>query len=71
MKLMLAILMLWCSGVIPKWNDSPPTVLPILKKFMNAGLRVWVYRYDKTNSINTLSKISLDGEEGKLPNKLA
>lgn len=33
------------SEVIRKWNDSPATVLPILKKLMGAGLRVWVYRY--------------------------
>jgi len=30
--------------VIRKWNDSPATILPILKKLMAAGLRVWVYR---------------------------
>ncbi|KAF7002670.1 hypothetical protein CFC21_018117 [Triticum aestivum] len=33
-----------CSAVISKWNDSPPTVLPVLKKLMAAGLRIWVYR---------------------------
>lgn len=35
---------LCCSEVIRKWNDSPATVLPIFKKLMAAGLRVWVYR---------------------------
>nr|XP_010910285.1 serine carboxypeptidase-like 35 [Elaeis guineensis] len=44
-----------CSGVIPKWNDSPPTVLPILKKFMNAGLRVWVYSGDTDGRIPVMS----------------
>jgi len=39
---------LCCSEVIRKWNDSPATVLPILKKLMAAGLRVWVYRYSST-----------------------
>ncbi|KAM0923788.1 hypothetical protein ACQ4PT_005311 [Festuca glaucescens] len=34
-----------CSTVIRKWNDSPATLLPVLKKLMGAGLRVWVYRY--------------------------
>ncbi|EMS55463.1 Serine carboxypeptidase-like 35 [Triticum urartu] len=32
------------TAVISKWNDSPPTVLPVLKKLMAAGLRIWVYR---------------------------
>jgi hypothetical protein len=36
--------MLCCSEAISKWNDSPSTVLPILKKLMGAGLRIWVYR---------------------------
>ncbi|CAL9157016.1 unnamed protein product [Musa hybrid cultivar] len=35
-----------CSEIIRRWNDSPPTVLPILKKLMKAGLRVWVYSGD-------------------------
>lgn len=34
-----------CSGVISKWNDSAETVLPIIQKLLNAGLRIWVYRY--------------------------
>lgn len=42
------ILCLCCSEVIRKWNDSPATVLPILKKLMAAGLRIWVYRYSST-----------------------
>jgi serine carboxypeptidase-like clade II len=32
------------SEVIRKWNDSPATILPTLKKLMGSGLRVWVYR---------------------------
>ncbi|URD96405.1 Serine carboxypeptidase [Musa troglodytarum] len=35
-----------CSEIIRRWNDSPPTVLPILRKLMKAGLRVWVYSGD-------------------------
>ncbi|KAK1326993.1 Serine carboxypeptidase-like 35 [Acorus calamus] len=35
-----------CSEVIEKWNDSVPTVLPIIRKLMNAGLRVWIYSGD-------------------------
>ncbi|KAK4476629.1 hypothetical protein RD792_015789, partial [Penstemon davidsonii] len=32
-----------CSDVIKKWQDSPSTVLPLLKEFMSNGLRVWVF----------------------------
>lgn len=35
-----------CSGVIRKWNDSPDTVLPIIQKLLNAGLRIWIYSGD-------------------------
>nr|XP_010933286.1 serine carboxypeptidase-like 35 [Elaeis guineensis] len=44
-----------CSDVIQKWNDSPSTVLPILKKFMNAGLRVWVYSGDTDGRVPVTS----------------
>ncbi|KAL3651659.1 hypothetical protein CASFOL_004661 [Castilleja foliolosa] len=30
-----------CSNVLKNWTDSPVTVLPLLKEFMNHGLRVW------------------------------
>ncbi|KAK7847248.1 serine carboxypeptidase-like 35, partial [Quercus suber] len=33
-----------CSGVISGWNDSADTVLPIIRKLLNAGLRIWIYR---------------------------
>ena len=32
------------SNII-KWNDSPPSILPVIKKLAAAGLRIWVYRY--------------------------
>ncbi|KAL3651660.1 hypothetical protein CASFOL_004662 [Castilleja foliolosa] len=35
-----------CSDVLEKWTDSPVTVLPLLKEFMNHGLRVWVFSGD-------------------------
>ncbi|XP_026662499.2 serine carboxypeptidase-like 35 isoform X1 [Phoenix dactylifera] len=44
-----------CSEVIQKWSDSPSTVLPILKKFMNAGLRVWVYSGDTDGRVPVTS----------------
>ncbi|GLT39688.1 hypothetical protein SLA2020_138660 [Shorea laevis] len=35
-----------CSDVLGNWQDSPSTVIPLLKEFMAAGLRVWVYSGD-------------------------
>ncbi|XP_028776336.1 serine carboxypeptidase-like 40 [Neltuma alba] len=36
--------------IITKWNDTPSTVLPLLKEFLNHSLRVWVFRYLLFNS---------------------
>ncbi|PKA55034.1 Serine carboxypeptidase-like 35 [Apostasia shenzhenica] len=44
-----------CSEVIEKWNDSPATVLPILHKLMNAGLRIWVYSGDTDGRVPVTS----------------
>lgn len=44
-----------CSEVISKWNDSPATVLPVLKKLMSAGLRVWVYSGDTDGRVPVTS----------------
>ncbi|KAJ0970095.1 hypothetical protein J5N97_022972 [Dioscorea zingiberensis] len=44
-----------CSEVIQRWKDSPPTVLPILKRLMNAGLRVWVYSGDTDGRVPVTS----------------
>ncbi|CAO2043076.1 unnamed protein product [Urochloa humidicola] len=44
-----------CSEVIRKWNDSPATILPILKKLMAAGLRVWVYSGDTDGRVPVTS----------------
>ncbi|KAG1355245.1 serine carboxypeptidase-like 34 [Cocos nucifera] len=33
-----------CSDAITVWNDSPSTMLPVIRKLINGGLRVWVYR---------------------------
>ncbi|KAL3651666.1 hypothetical protein CASFOL_004668 [Castilleja foliolosa] len=36
-----------CSDVLLRnWKDSPVTVLPLLKEFLNHGLRVWVFSGD-------------------------
>ncbi|XP_047066655.1 serine carboxypeptidase-like 35 [Lolium rigidum] len=44
-----------CSAVISKWNDSPATVLPVLKKLMAAGLRIWVYSGDTDGRVPVTS----------------
>ncbi|KAF8398711.1 hypothetical protein HHK36_014568 [Tetracentron sinense] len=44
-----------CSGVIRSWNDSPDTVLPIIQKLLNAGLRVWVYSGDTDGRVPVTS----------------
>ncbi|WOL09813.1 serine carboxypeptidase-like 34 isoform X1 [Canna indica] len=33
-----------CSDVITKWNDAPQTMLPVIQKLINGGLRIWVFR---------------------------
>ncbi|XP_024923558.3 serine carboxypeptidase-like 35 [Ziziphus jujuba] len=44
-----------CSGVIDGWNDSPTTVLPIIRKLLNAGLRIWVYSGDTDGRVPVTS----------------
>ncbi|MED6195661.1 Serine carboxypeptidase-like 35 [Stylosanthes scabra] len=47
-----------CSNVIRKWNDSPNTVLPILKKLMlknGGGLRIWIYSGDTDGRVPVTS----------------
>ncbi|KAG0490201.1 hypothetical protein HPP92_007064 [Vanilla planifolia] len=54
-----------CSDVINRWNDSPFSVLPVIKKLVNGGLRVWVYSGDTdgripvTSTRLTLKKLGL------------
>ena len=43
----LAMRLLMCSmQIFHEWKDSNPSVLPIYKKLIAGGLRIWVYRYD-------------------------
>ncbi|XP_059649141.1 serine carboxypeptidase-like 40 [Cornus florida] len=53
-----------CSDVIKNWEDSPSTVIPLLKEFMANGLRLWIFSGDMDGripvtstqySINTMS----------------
>ncbi|XP_072987359.1 serine carboxypeptidase-like 34 [Typha latifolia] len=54
-----------CSDAITKWNDAPASVLPIIRKLINGGLRVWVYSGDTdgripvTSTRYTLHKLGL------------
>ncbi|KAK8935540.1 Serine carboxypeptidase-like 34 [Platanthera zijinensis] len=55
-----------CSDVIQQWNDAPGSVLPIIRKLINGGLRVWVYSGDTdgripvTSTRLTLNKLGLN-----------
>lgn len=33
-----------CSDNITFWKDAPPSILPVIRKLVQGGLRVWVYR---------------------------
>ncbi|XP_078448538.1 serine carboxypeptidase-like 35 [Wolffia australiana] len=44
-----------CSNVIDQWKDSADTVLPIIRKLMNAGLRVWIYSGDTDGRVPVTS----------------
>ncbi|PON77719.1 Serine carboxypeptidase-like [Parasponia andersonii] len=44
-----------CSGVIEKWNDAPDTVLPVIRRLLNAGLRIWVYSGDTDGRVPVTS----------------
>lgn len=41
--------------IFSNWSDSKPTVLPIYKKLINAGLRIWVYSGDTDGRVPVLS----------------
>lgn len=44
-----------CSRVIQRWNDAPDTILPIIRKLMNAGLRIWIYSGDTDGRVPVTS----------------
>ncbi|CAH2051017.1 unnamed protein product [Thlaspi arvense] len=50
-----------CSEVLQKWEDSPPTILPLLQEIMANGLRLWVYSGDVDGRVPiTSTKYSLN-----------
>ncbi|XP_047307869.1 serine carboxypeptidase-like 34 [Impatiens glandulifera] len=54
-----------CSNNITFWSDAPTSILPIIKKLVSGGLRVWVYSGDTdgripvTSTRYTLNKLGL------------
>ncbi|KAL4347855.1 hypothetical protein GQ457_17G004930 [Hibiscus cannabinus] len=44
-----------CSGEIKGWNDSPDSVLPIIQKLLDAGLRIWIYSGDTDGRVPVTS----------------
>ncbi|KAA8520205.1 hypothetical protein F0562_014461 [Nyssa sinensis] len=57
-----------CSDVIKNWEDSPSTIIPLLKEFMAKGLGVWIFSGDIDGRIPvTSTKYSI--EKMKLPVK--
>ncbi|XP_062090059.1 serine carboxypeptidase-like 35 [Humulus lupulus] len=44
-----------CSSVIGRWNDSPDTVLPVIRRLLNAGLRIWIYSGDTDGRVPVTS----------------
>ncbi|KAK3408687.1 hypothetical protein EUGRSUZ_J00874 [Eucalyptus grandis] len=55
-----------CSNNISFWSDAPASILPIIRKLIQGGLRVWVYSGDTdgripvTSTRYTLNKLGLD-----------
>ncbi|KAF3455940.1 hypothetical protein FNV43_RR00583 [Rhamnella rubrinervis] len=55
-----------CSLNITTWNDSPPSILPVIRKLIAGGLRIWVYSGDTdgrlpvTATRYTLRKLGLN-----------
>ncbi|XP_074273717.1 serine carboxypeptidase-like 34 [Silene latifolia] len=54
-----------CSNNITFWGDAPASILPVIRKLVNGGLRIWVYSGDTDGRIPvtatrmTLKKLGL------------
>ncbi|XP_047336320.1 serine carboxypeptidase-like 40 [Impatiens glandulifera] len=44
-----------CSDVLKKWEDSPTTIIPLLKGFIDNGLRVWIFSGDTDGRVPVTS----------------
>ncbi|XP_023513734.1 serine carboxypeptidase-like 34 [Cucurbita pepo subsp. pepo] len=62
-----------CSDQISLWKDSPPSILPIIKKLVAGGLRIWVFSGDTdgripvTSTRYTLNKLGLKIKQDWFP----
>ncbi|XP_031272349.1 serine carboxypeptidase-like 35 [Pistacia vera] len=58
-----------CSDVIRSWNDSPDSVLPVIEKLLDSGMRIWIYSGDTdgrvpvTSTRLSINKMGLKIEE--------
>lgn len=58
-----------CSNAITTWNDNAKTVLPIIRKLIGAGVRIWIYSGDTdgrvpfTSTRHSLKKMNLKTEK--------
>ncbi|KAL8241981.1 hypothetical protein R6Q59_012283 [Mikania micrantha] len=49
-----------CSDAITYWNDAPDSILPVIKKLVAGGVRVWVFSGDTDGRIPvTSTRLSL------------
>ncbi|KAJ0966857.1 hypothetical protein J5N97_023774 [Dioscorea zingiberensis] len=62
-----------CSFVITDWIEGSPSVLPIIKKLIDGGVRVWVYSGDTdarlpvTSTRLTMNKLGLKTDKIWMP----
>ncbi|KAK9691418.1 hypothetical protein RND81_09G195500 [Saponaria officinalis] len=50
-----------CSNNITFWGDAPSSILPVIRKLVNGGLRIWVYSGDTDGRIPvTATRMTLD-----------
>ncbi|XP_072993672.1 serine carboxypeptidase-like 34 [Typha latifolia] len=55
-----------CSLVITSWIDSPPSMLPTIKKLIDGGIRIWIFSGDTdgrvpvTSTLYALDKLGLN-----------
>ncbi|XP_077247119.1 serine carboxypeptidase-like 34 [Tasmannia lanceolata] len=54
-----------CSDIITQWAAAPPSILPIINKLLDGGLRIWIFSGDTdgripvTGTRYTLNKLGL------------
>ncbi|KAJ4974128.1 hypothetical protein NE237_007302 [Protea cynaroides] len=62
-----------CSDAISNWTDAPSSMLPVVRKLINGGLRIWVFSGDTdgripvTSTRYTLKKLGLNIKQDWTP----